>query len=183
MQIKQIDVLVHPDCYQMKLPELPFHERQLELREKWEQRIDWLVEQPDAFLFYFSNIPISALNQGLTDIATVSNPIRQDDLERINRFRVKLGNKIIVYSWFSILSTKEVQEIFKSRGFTYNLKEIKIHAYGEVFGLCIKSYGEHIAALLGVPLSNIEYSRDDSLTRENCAEIEQWRWNKFMGWV
>lgn len=183
MQIKQIDVLVHPDCFQMKLPELSFHKRQLDLRERWESRVDLLKDRVDAMLFYFSNIPNSALDQGLKDISTVSNSIRHDDIDRIQRFSNKLGKRLIVYSWFAIINVDELKGIFESRGFTYSPRDTKIHAYGEVLGLCVKSYGDHVAASLGIPFSNIEYSPDESLTRENCAEIEQWRWNKFMGWI
>ena len=55
IQIRLIDVLVHPDFYQMGVPELPLHPRQMELRGKWDARVKQLSGQRDSVMIYFSN--------------------------------------------------------------------------------------------------------------------------------
>lgn len=83
MQIKQIDILVHPDYFQMDLPYLPLHKQQLALRKKWEQRIDLLKDQQDAILLYFSNMAMGKLKQGLENLSAILNRIEREEIGRI----------------------------------------------------------------------------------------------------
>lgn len=179
MQIKQIDILVHPDYFQMDLPYLPLHKRQLDLREKWEQRIDVLKDRQDAILLYFSNMATSKLEQGLNDISVISNKIEREEIERIQRCMVKLGNKFILFGWLVVPDRDELIKIFESRGITYNPDEIRLRAYGEVVEMCMTAWGYHIAIVLGISPSNIEYWREESLTNSDCTEIDKWRVNQF----
>lgn len=175
MQIKQIDVLVHPDYFQMDLPYLPLHKRQLELREKWEERIDVLKDRQDAILLYFSNMATSKLEQGLKDISVISNKIEREEIERIQRCEAKLGNRLVLFSWMAIPSHDELIKIFESRGISYNPSEIRLRAYGEIFEMCMTAWGYHITILLGISSSNIDFSREESLTDADCKEIYKWR--------
>lgn len=175
MIIKLIDIFVHPDFYQMSVPHLPLHERQLVLREKWEQRIDVLKERKDALLLYFSYMTLSKINQVLKDLSSITNKIEQEEIERIKRCKAKLGNRLILFGWFEIPDSEDLTRIFASRGFTYNPEEVKIHAYGEIFEICMTAWSTNTALALDIPYSNIEYSREDSLTKADCNEIDKWR--------
>lgn len=179
MQIKQIDIFVHPDYFQMGSPSLPLHKRQLALREKWEERIDVLKDQHDSILLYFSNMVTGELGQGLKDVSVISNKIKREEIERIQRCEVKLGNRLILFSWFAIPNYKDLAKTFASQGFTYNPKETKVHSYGEVFEMCMMAWGSYTAYVLGIPYPNIDLSREESLTDADCKEIYKWRLNQY----
>lgn len=159
----------------MCVPCLPLHERQLVLREKWEQRIDVLKDRQDAILLYFSNMVTGKLEQGLKDISVISNKIEQEEIERIQRCMAKLGNRLILFGWFEIPGSEDLTKIFALRGFTYNPEEVKVRTYGEIFEMCMKAWGDHIALVLDIPPSNIEHNREESLTNADCNKINNWR--------
>lgn len=175
MHIKLINIFVHPDYYQMSVPYFPLHERQLILREKWEQRIELLKDREDNILLYFSYMTTGKLNQGLKDLSTISNKIEREEIERIKRCMAKLGNRIILFSLFAIPTSEDLTKIFTQYNFTYNPEEVKVHAYGEIFEVCMTAWSSDTALNLGIPYSNIEYSREESLTNADCREIDKWR--------
>ncbi len=175
MKIKQIDILVHPDFYQMNVPYLPLHERQLVLREKWELRIDELKERKDALLLYFSDMTLSKINQGLKDLSTISNEIEKGEIERIKRCMAKLGSRFIWFGWFAMPNNEDLVRIFASRDFSYIPQETKIYAYGEILEKCVWAWSNCTAQALDIPISNIEFSSEKSLTNSECTEINKWR--------
>ncbi|OGG35318.1 hypothetical protein A2363_02810 [Candidatus Gottesmanbacteria bacterium RIFOXYB1_FULL_47_11] len=180
MQIKQIDILVHPDYFQMSVPHLPFHERQMILRKLWEQRIDTLEKQRDTILLHFSNMTTDSIEQGLKDISTITNRIERDEIERINKSIAKLGSRFIWFGWFVIPSSELLEEIFKSRELTYIPDKTKIRGYGEIFEVCTSAWIHKTALSLGIPSSNVEYCREESLTNADCNVINKWRVNKLI---
>lgn len=175
MLIKQIDILVHPDYFQMMVPHFTLHERQLDLREKWERRFDYLKERKDALLLYFSDMNRNKINQGLVDLSIISNKIEREEIERIERCKARLGNRFILFGWFEIPDNEDLTEIFVSRGFTYIPQETKVRGYGEVFEACMKAWTYNTALSLDIAASNIEYRLEDSLTNSDCVEINKWR--------
>lgn len=181
MQIKQIDILVHPDYYQMNVPYLPLHERQLALRQKWEERIGLLEKWEDAILLYFSKITIDRINQGLKDLSSISNIVEREEVERIKRCMAKLGNRLFLFGWFEIPSRESLAKTFTSRGITYNPEKTKVHSYGEVFEMCMAAWSSHTALSLDIPFSNVEYSHEESLTDADCTQIDKWRIDKIVG--
>jgi hypothetical protein len=180
MQIKQIDILVHPDYFQMNVPYLPFHERQMILRKLWEQRIDTLGKQQSSILLHFSNMTTKSIEQGLKDLSTITNRIEQDEIERIKESMTKLGSRFFWFGWFVIPSSELLEEIFKSREFTYNPIVTNIRGYGEIFEVCMEAWVYKTALSLGIPSSNVEYCREESLTNADCNVINKWRVNKLI---
>jgi len=178
MLIKQIDILVHPDYYQMSVPNLPLHERQLVLREKWEQRIDLLKERQDTILLHFSYMATRLLKQGLQDLSTISNRVERDEIERIKRSMAKLGNRFIWFGWFVIPDSDLFEELFKSRDLIYIPDKTKIRGYGEIFKMCMGSSVYDTALSLDIPSSNVKCYRKESLTNSDCTEINKWRVNQ-----
>jgi len=180
MTIKLIDIIVHPDFFAMTAPYSPLHERQLVVREKWEERFNMLEKRKDALLLYFSDMTWSKINQGLKDSSSTSNKIELDEIERIKRCKAKLGKRFILFGWFEIPDSKDLTEMFATRGFTYIPQETKVHASGEILEVCVFGWGNNTASVLGIPNSNIEFSREESLTNDDCGEILNWRVNKMV---
>ncbi|MBU4274968.1 hypothetical protein KKE19_04120 [Patescibacteria group bacterium] len=175
MLIKQIDILVHPDFSQMPVPNWPLHESQLVLRKKWEERFELLEKQEDAILLYFSYLTINEVDRGLEDLSTITNKIKRDEIERIKKVKAMLGNRIIVFGWLAMPNFESFDKIFTSCGFTYVPKETKIHAYGEILGMCVWANANNVAQSLGIPNSNIEYNLEKSLTNNGSQEILNWQ--------
>lgn len=179
MLIKQIDILVHPDYFQMSLPGLPLHKKQLLLREKWEQRLELLEKQQDAILLHFSFMFTRPLKLGIEGMLTTQNVIQKEEIRRTKNSMEKLGNRYFWFGCFIMPDSDSLNEMFKSRDFTYVPQDTKIRGYGEMFEVCTKAWVDGTALSLGIPPSNIEYCRDESLTNSDGIEINKWRMNLF----
>ena len=176
MEIRQIDVLVHPDFYQINTPNLPLHPRQKELRKKWEERINSLVRQEGAMLIYFSNIPRDRLNEALNGETNILNKIEREDIERIRRYREELGKRFVLFSKLELPSKHRLEEIFRERGLTYRPDQVKIYPYGEVFEACVTAWGYHTKRELNIPDANYNfYTEEMSLTFADTKKINAWR--------
>jgi hypothetical protein len=175
MQIKFIDILVHPDFYQMMVPDLSLHEKQLAVRKKWQQRFEQLKEQDDAVLIYFSILTINEITQRLGDPTSISNKIESEEIYRIKSLKEMLGSRFILFGWFYPPSFETILKTFTSRGISYIPQETKIHAYGEILEMCVWAWSNYIAVSLDIPRSNIEFNREKSLTNNDGKEISRWR--------
>jgi hypothetical protein len=175
MHVSQIDILVHPDFYQMDTPELPLHSRQIELRKKWDERIKELQKNDEAILIYFSNIPEEKLKQVMKGEAIITNGIERDDLGRIERYKELLGERFILYSKM-VPNDGEIKRTFDEKGMTYKADTTKIYPYGEALEACVTAYSWHIKEELQIPNRNFNFNTEDmSLTFADTKEIDIWR--------
>lgn len=177
MQINQIDVLIHPDYYQMGVSYLPLHERQLELRTIWNKRIESIVENKESILLHFSYLSRKRLFSGLADTTIIENKIELNEVERVKNCLKTLGKRFIPFGFLAIPDEDDFKELFKVHNLTYNPNETKVKVYGEIFEVCVQAWGYQTRLALGIPKSNIEYSAEYSLTNKDCREIDNWRFN------
>ncbi len=177
MDIRQIDIIVHPNYYQMLVPYLPLHKRQLILRKLWNQRFNELEQQKDSVLLYFSYIDDDKLSQGLKDISTLTNKVEWEEVSTIKIVRSMLGNRLILYGWTLLPNEKNLLKTFRERGFVVSPENTKICAYGEVFEMCVIAWACHVANIFSILPSNSEHDRRLSLANEDCSEISKWRYS------
>lgn len=175
MQIKQIDVLVHPDFYQMPLPDWPFHDSQLAIRDKWEQRFELLKKTDNAILIYYSYLTSDKIRRGTEDLFIIKNKIEREEIERIIKVKSMLGNRLILFGSFEMPEVKSINKLFAHNGFTYIPEETKILAYGEILEMCVWANASNTANILDIPFPNIKYSREESLSKKSMNEIFNWR--------
>lgn len=173
--IKQIDILVHPDFNQMNVPNLPLHELQLAVREKWEQRFNLLKDRNDAILIYFSILTLDEIEKRLEDPSAILDKIECEEIYRIKSLKETLGNRFILFEWFWPPEREIIRNKISSLGFNYIPEETKIYAYGEILEMCVTGWSIHIASSLRIPRSNIKLSREESLTNNDGNKIFNWR--------
>ncbi|MFA5894208.1 MAG: hypothetical protein WC851_00355 [Candidatus Shapirobacteria bacterium] len=176
MNITQIDVLIHPDFYQMKNPSMPLHQIQKDLRSLWDERVNELRNSGDGVLIYFSNMPKDELAMGMRNKNSLDNDIKRGDIDRIKRYQRELGDRFILFSELEQPSAEQLKDIFSSRGFSYEPDETKLCPYGEAFDACVTAWGYHIKTVLQIPNSNYDfYTEGMSLTFEDTKVIDSWR--------
>lgn len=175
MNIKTIDIIVHPNYCQLSLPKAPLHKRQSILKRLWIERFNELKDQNDAILLYFSFIPYDKLILELHDATKNANIAEQDEITTIHELRRSLCERLIVFSWTLLISSDTLLNTLSSRGFTYIPGETKINAYGEIFEVCVTGWAYYIASILDIPYSNIVLDPKQSLTDYDCKEISGWR--------
>lgn len=177
MQIKQFDILVHPDFYQMDSPDSPLHKRQVELHETWDRRVENLQREQGTAMLYFSNLERGELEQGLHEGANaLENPAKQHDISRIQRYQEQLGNRFMLFSKLDLPNRDELQRVFSERGIQFQPDTTRIYPYGEAFEACVPAWGWHIKEELGVPDTQYDlYTESMSLTFADSHEINQWR--------
>lgn len=180
MLIKRIDILVHPDYYQMGVSYLPLHERQLELRTIWNKRLETIIENKESILIHFSYLSRKRLFSGLADTSTIENKIELNEVERVKNCLNTLGKRFIPFGFLEIPGEDEFKEIFKAHDITYNPSETKIKVYGEIFEVCVEAWGYQTGLALSIPKSNIEYCSEYSLTYSDCGEIDNWRFSSLV---
>jgi len=173
MLIKQIDILVHPDFNQMNVPNLPLHELQLVVREKWEQRFNILKDQDNAILIYFSTLYLDEIEKRLEDPSAILDKIECEEIYRIKSLKEMLGSRFILFGWFWPPESEIIVNKFSSLDFNYIPEETKIYAYGEIFEMCVTGWSISTANSLGIPRSNIKLSREESLTNNDSREISR----------
>lgn len=178
MEIRSIDVIVHPYYYQMATPDMPLHPRQEELIKLWEQRFEQIQRQKDSILIYFSYIPHTTLNKCLEHTSDIDDKITLKDIHTIKRLQNALGNRFIVFSHMLWPENKIILDSINLRGFTYNPSELKLNIYGEIYEVCVIAWGNHLATIMGVPTSNVLGMKDLSLTSEDCEVITKWRYRR-----
>src|SRR3990167_5921766 len=102
MQIDQIEVLVHPDYYQMAVPYMPLHKRQFELRNLWNKRLESIFENKESILIHFSYLSRKRLFNGLTDTSSFENIIELKEVERVENCLNTLGKRFIPFGFLEI---------------------------------------------------------------------------------
>ncbi len=175
MLVKQIDILVHPDFNQTSVPNFPLHELQLAVREKWEQRFNLLKDQEDAVLIYFSILTLGEIEKRLENPSLILDKIECEEIYRIKSLKEMLGSRFILFGWFCPPESEIIVNRFSYLGFTYIPEETKIYTYGEIYEMCVAGWGIHTATSLGIPRSNIKFSREKSLTKDDGTKIFNWR--------
>jgi len=171
MLIKQIDILVHPDFNQMSVPNFPLHKLQLTVREKWEQRFSLIKERNDAILIYFSILTLDEIKKRLEDPPAILDKIECEEIYRIKSLKEMLGNRFILFGWFFPPSSEIIVKTLTSLGFTVVPEETKVCSYGEIFEFCVWAWGNRVACVFDIPYSNIEFSREKSLTNNDSRKI------------
>ncbi len=175
IKVKQIDVLVHPDYFQIDSQDLPIHRIQLNRRYLWEDRVLELREQPGGILLYFSNLNPRELG---TDRNGLENKIMRQDMDRIQFFQQVLGSRFFVFAKNVLPSESAIVDAFTDRGFEFEPKETEVLAYGEIYGACVMAWGAYIVNELQIPDSNINWlglSEELSVSFRDTAVIDRWR--------
>ena len=157
MQIKNIEILVHPNCCQIYTPNLPLHDRQCDLLDIWNARVEAILKNKNSILIYYSFLPDSCLD-------TLANKYSQI-----------LKDRFIPFNFMDIPDKNEFNELFKNRGITYNPIYTKIIVYGEIFEKCVFANGWQTQLSLDIPNSNIQYCKKDSLTYQDSIIIDRWK--------
>jgi len=157
VQIKNIEILVHPNCCQIYTPNLPLHDRQRDLLDIWNARVEAILKDKESILIYYSFLPNSCLD-------TLANKYSQI-----------LKDRFIPFNFMDTLNKSEFNELFKSRGITYSSIDTKIIVYGEIFEQCVFANGWQTQLGLNIPNSNIQYCKENSLTYQDSIIIDRWK--------
>ena len=179
MNIRSIDVIVHPNFYQMTVPYLPLHKRQLELVSIWDRRFNELADQEDTILIYLSFLSDEKLSNGLNDVKMLDNKVEQDEILTIRKLQAVLSKRLIVYGWTLVISEESIVGALKSRGFSYVSEDVNISVYGEVLEVCVASWASYLACILRIPEYNIHIDPIESLSNQECTMIDKWRYDIF----
>lgn len=178
MLIKRIDILIHPDYYQMGVPYLPFNERQLELRSIWSERIESIIRSEESMLLHFSYLSRKRLFSGIADISLLDNKVEKEEVNRVKRCLNLLGKRFIPFGFLEIPDEDDFKRLFKEHNIAYDPSDTKIRVYGEIFEVCVRAWGYQVGLALGIPDMNIQFCSEDSLTNKDCKEIDDWRFGE-----
>jgi hypothetical protein len=161
IEIKQIDVLVHPDYHLIWEDTESGFNAQQSLRARWDSRIVNLAKDGDGILFYYSGIPLSPhiLYEGIT----INEDLKKEEQLRLRRYQDLLGDRFICFSspWEEP-NAEFLQSLLKKRGLKYRPSSTLLTAYGEYLDLCVISWQEATGEALFIPYKN--YSVDANLS-------------------
>jgi hypothetical protein len=149
MGIKKFNILTHPG-YSMFISGsrrwMPRTARRLE--EAYEQLVESSL---DNELFYYLTC-LTAEN--LASGGLLKKEVSKFEIERIIRFRERLGNRLVVipFMYFdSFKATFNPTKGLKGEGFTYDPYKVTAELRGELRELCAKDYGFCTTDKLGIP--------------------------------
>ena len=186
MVISDIDLLVHPDYYQIERPFPELHPIQENLRAAWQSRVQSISTNKHHALFYFS--PFS---KQYIDNPTLHNlqillgrkkiPLLEHDIGRIKRFGSMLKDRFVLFGSNDFPIKNGLLRIFNERNFTYEPDRTNIWSYGELtdtsdgLNACVPAWGERIQSELNIPYQNLYFPHELALNMEQVAEIREWR--------
>lgn len=140
MEIKHIEVLIHPD--HAAAHGFALTPRQAELRTLWDSRIiGELARQENSALFYFPAVGINT-PKDLTDI---------QELEQVRR---RLYESTLEERFFCIESfptSRKLNTLLKSRNFSYDNHDTDVAAYGQYYNQCVFDWLYGVRIALDIP--------------------------------
>ncbi len=167
MEIKQFDILVHPDYHRLWKPHKPLIKRQTQLRRLWQERIGKIAQTPEVALIYFSIFREEEFdNWG--SLSQDPDPlgfqiVLNDDYSRINRCRDILGNRFMSFYYPTLPSQDNLIKAMPPE-INFNPKETAAFSYGEYQELCAEKWGQQIRNHLGILPENYITLTDLSLS-------------------
>src|SRR3989338_378347 len=165
IEIKQVDVLVHPDYHLIWEDDESGFSTQLPLRAAWDSRIVNLAKDGSWVLFYYSGIPLSPhiLYEGII----INEDLKKEEQLRRMHYQELLGDRFICFTtpWEEPNATS-LQPLLKKRGLKYRPSSTLLTAYGEYLNQCVSIWQESTGEALFIPYKN--YSVDPSLSVKHC---------------
>ena len=180
-EIRQIDLLVHPDYNILRYNPLstrwpPLHPFNHHLQFNWEQRVRNL--DPDTVMFYFSSLKPDQFRKALKNPDRLRSGVLRWEIDRIAHFQEILGDRFFVFDSRYLPAGTEVQKLFEERGFLYHTDRLQLYAYGEIREACVIYWGEELQQQLGIPKGNLKVDTEDfSLSSTMFEMISSWREN------
>lgn len=162
-QIRQFDVLVHPDFHLSWTPR-PILTTQHNLRRLgWDARTSSLAFDPQVVMFYFSTFVRLEPDTNKPYVDRGVNEVYRDDQERIKKYKDQLGERFFLFAGSQRLSGWGLERILTARGFSYDPDAANLYAYGEYLDACVDSWGNYLTKALKLQESNSHKIEDLSL--------------------
>lgn len=166
MEITSIDILVHPRYVQRRRGSRSHELRQIQIdvAERWDERVHELAQQRDAILLYFSTMRLG--DEPIEKYITGELPVEErdnEDLERIKQYKNLLGERLFVFQGDWLPYGDMLYEAITSRGFSLS-PYVEVRAYGELYDACVQAWGEVVVEELEIPRKRLVLNRDLSLS-------------------
>lgn len=173
MELIQIDSLIHPGYSVIDGEEVTLHPEQMEMRRRWEQRMDGNAKREDVLVFYLPSKYAPALVKNPDYLA---NWNVQEDMARIKAYKDKLGDRLVVLNGGVIPQNPEsMRRLIRMHGLTFDFSTLQLNTYGEMLGYCVTVWGKAFQSTLGISNDNYRELADLSITAKQTQLYKAWQ--------
>lgn len=172
-QIDRIELLIHPDFLLMntlgKGDPFIHHAAEEGLRRKWDDMVVSVTKNPNSRLVYMTWLTQREL-QAATE-AESDNPWRNMDYERIEEYKLMLGNRLIIAPLFPRYTTAIRDQILRGDNLT---PSTELYMQGEWTNACVRREGNELSNLLGIEQSRRIIVPDNSRSSWEGKFLLEW---------
>jgi hypothetical protein len=150
MEIRQIDLLVHPDWHVLYHRTDPDSPLQQELRAKWKRRSLEVSQKPNTMLLNYSAFPIDPRTIETTSLPARIQRLCQVEGERRDYLTDLFGERYLVYGVENLPQEVAMKREFTQRGFNYHPDSTLVVAYGEYLEACVSQWRNELLEALRI---------------------------------